>query len=49
MVEDIKWSGWYAWFLGHNMDLWALSLPLFGLPLLFHQKRFNEMAESNKN
>ncbi|MBT8171475.1 hypothetical protein KJN74_01210 [Candidatus Bathyarchaeota archaeon] len=30
------WSGgWYAWFLGHNLDLWALSLPLLGLPLLF--------------
>ena len=29
------WSDWYAWFLGHNLDLWALSLPLLGLPLLF--------------
>ncbi len=29
------WSYWYAWFLGHNMDLWMLSLPLVGLPLLF--------------
>lgn len=29
------WSQWYAWFMGHNLDLWALSLPLFGLPLLF--------------
>ncbi|NLE05999.1 MAG: hypothetical protein GX638_14535, partial [Crenarchaeota archaeon] len=33
-----KWSTWYAWFLGHNMDLWALSLPLVGLPLLFSEK-----------
>jgi len=32
------WSTWYAWFLGHNMDLWALSLPLVGLPLLFRRK-----------
>jgi hypothetical protein len=31
---DAKWSTWYAWFLGHNMDLWALSLPLVGIPLL---------------
>ena len=32
------WSGWYTWFLGHNLDLWLLSLPLVGLPLLFkHQ------------
>jgi hypothetical protein len=28
------WNNWYAWFLGHNMDLWLLSLPLVGLPLL---------------
>jgi hypothetical protein len=32
------WGTWYAWFLGHNMDLWALSLPLVGLPLLFKQQ-----------
>lgn len=29
---------WYAWFLGHNLDLWMLSLPLLGLPLLFMNK-----------
>jgi hypothetical protein len=33
---DYVWSAWYAWFLGHNMDLWMLSLPLVGLPLLFY-------------
>lgn len=32
------WSDWYAWFLGHNLDLWMLSLPLVGLPLLFLNK-----------
>ena len=32
---DYLWSDWYAWFLGHNMDLWLLSIPLVGLPLLF--------------
>lgn len=32
------WSTWYAWFLGHNMNLWILSLPLVGLPLLFRNK-----------
>lgn len=31
------WSSWYAWFLGHNVDLWLLTLPLAGLPLLFHE------------
>jgi hypothetical protein len=35
---DAKWSGWYAWFLGHNMELWVMSLPLVGLPLLFTRK-----------
>lgn len=29
------WSVWYAWLLGHNLDLWALSLPLIGISLLF--------------
>ena len=29
---------WYAWFLGHNMDLWIIALPLVGLPLLFQKK-----------
>jgi hypothetical protein len=33
------WSEWYAWFLGHNMDLWMLSLPLVGLPLLFEGRK----------
>ena len=28
------WSTWYAWLLGHNLDLWAMSLPFVGLPLL---------------
>ncbi len=32
------WSDWYAWFLGHNLDLWMLSLPLVGLPLLFKRR-----------
>jgi hypothetical protein len=33
------WSEWYAWLLGHNMDLWMLSLPLVGLPLLFEGRK----------
>jgi thiamine transporter ThiT len=32
------WSNWYAWFMGHNEDLWILSLPMLGLPLLFSDK-----------
>jgi len=32
------WSNWYAWFLGHNLDLWLLSLPLLAVPLLFAEK-----------
>jgi hypothetical protein len=29
------WSDWYAWILGHNMNLWVLAIPLVGLPLMF--------------
>ena len=32
------WGTWYAWIMGHNLDLWAMSLPLVGLPLLFHRR-----------
>jgi hypothetical protein len=32
------WGTWYAWMMGHNLDLWAMSLPLVGVPLLFHRK-----------
>jgi hypothetical protein len=28
------WGTWYAWFMGHNVDLWLVVLPLTGLPLL---------------
>jgi len=35
---DAKWSTWYSWFLGHNMELWMISLPLVGVPLLFKKK-----------
>lgn len=38
-VSDNLWSSWYAWLLGHNLDLWMLSLPLVGVPLLFDQRR----------
>jgi len=37
------WSSWYAWFLGHNLDLWMLSLPLLGLPLLFANELHQEL------
>jgi len=37
------WSSWYAWFMGHNADLFLLSLPLLGVPLLFA----NELSEKN--
>lgn len=32
------WSSWYAWFMGHDADLWLLSLPLLGVPMLFADK-----------
>jgi hypothetical protein len=36
------WGPWYMWFLGHNVNLWLMTLPLFGLPLTFYglRKRF---------
>jgi hypothetical protein len=41
---DYMWSSWWSWLLGHNMDLWMLSLPLVGLPLLFMSKSPKESA-----
>ena len=40
------WSTWYAWFLGHNLDLWFLSLPLVGLPLIFIFRRKEEQGSA---
>jgi hypothetical protein len=40
------WNSWYAWFLGHNMDLWMLSLPLLGLPLLFRRTTTNKESKT---
>jgi hypothetical protein len=39
--KDETWSYWYLWFLG-NQNLWLLSLPMVGLPLLFKQKQTPE-------
>ncbi len=38
------WNDWYAWFLGHNLDLWMLTLPLVGLPLLFQSPNYEADA-----
>jgi len=32
------WGIWYAWFTGHNLDLWLMALPFIGLPLLFQRR-----------
>jgi hypothetical protein len=32
------WGMWYAWFTGHNLDLWLMALPFAGLPFLFQKK-----------
>jgi len=39
ILADIQWNDWYAMFLGHNLDLWMLTLPLVGLPLLFSNRK----------
>lgn len=41
-----QWNDWYAMFLGHNLNLWMLSLPLVGLPLLFHRLTRSEPAKA---
>ena len=45
---DHVWSSWYAWLLGHNMDLWMLSLPLVGLPLLFNVDKISLGFKQNQ-
>jgi hypothetical protein len=44
MLAGDTWNYWYAWFLGHNMDLWMLALPLLGLPMLFQKKAVPQSA-----
>lgn len=39
ILAGAQWNDWYAMFLGHNMNLWMLSLPLVGLPLLFYNQQ----------
>lgn len=40
------WSQWYAWFFGHNVDLWVMSIPLVGLPLLLFKKKEAEKVQN---
>jgi hypothetical protein len=40
------WSDWYAWLLGHNLDLWMLSLPLVGLPLLLYGNALKQKSNN---
>ena len=35
---EAPWSSWYAWFLGHNLDLWLMTAPLVGIPLIFYHR-----------
>ncbi|MCL5878131.1 MAG: hypothetical protein M1540_10010 [Candidatus Bathyarchaeota archaeon] len=45
--RDETWSYWYLWFLG-NLNMWLLSLPMAGLPLLFTRKSPPEAATTVK-
>jgi hypothetical protein len=38
------WGEWYAWFFGHNMDLWLMALPMVGVPFLFQSKAEKTLA-----
>jgi len=42
------WNQWYAWILGHNLDLWMLALPMLGLPLLFYKAPKQAADTANK-
>ena len=33
------WGAWYQRFLGHNMDLWVMCLPLVGVPLMLAKQK----------
>jgi hypothetical protein len=46
MFAGSNWNEWYAWILGHNLDLWMLSLPLVGIPLLFYTPRTQNDIEA---
>jgi len=42
------WGSWYAWLLGHGyLDLWGLTLPFVGLPLLFYTNNNTSQTTSN--
>jgi len=40
------WGSWYAWMMGHNLDLWAMALPFIGLPLLLTVKHSESSAKT---
>ncbi len=40
------WGTWYAWLLGHNLNLWAMSLPFAGIPLLFRKRNFEPIIQT---
>jgi len=43
------WGSWYAWLLGHGyLDLWGLTLPLVGLPLLFISSNGEKVASNSE-
>ena len=41
------WSYWYLWFLG-NLNLWLLSIPTVGLPLLFQHKQISKYSQPDQ-
>jgi hypothetical protein len=43
---DATWSYWYLWFLG-NSNLWLMSLPMVGLPLLLKKPPARETLKNH--
>lgn len=41
------WNLWHTFFIYHNMDLWAATLPLAGLPLILYSIQ-NHSANKNR-
>ncbi len=43
------WSDWFSLLLGHNMNLWLLSLPIVGIVLLIRDSASEEMHLRKKH
>jgi hypothetical protein len=40
-------SIWSSFFIGHNVDLWMLALPIIGIPLMFSENGEQQTGQTN--